>query len=418
MCSIFTDLLGFDHIKILKIDHHDDVVDIEITTTFNEITCRKCGKNIPFTGYSSPRKIRHLPILGKLCYVIIKPKIGQCPHCDDQPYTWQQVDWCRPKSRFTKAYEQDIMLALVNSTVSDVAIKEHLGEKSIRGILSHLVRGKTDWKRIKRLGLIGMDEISLKKGYQNFITLITSKEGRQVTLIGIIEGREKAPVKAFLKSIPGRLKRSITGVCCDMYDGYINAAYEALPKIFVIIDRFHVAQSYRKCLVNIRKSELARLRITLNTKQYESLKKAIGILRRNAELVSKDERNQLSKLFRYSPKLKEAYDLCRKITAIFNSRIGKRRANKKFNAWIALVEKSSVRGFDRFIKTFKKYQEPISNYFRKRETSGFVEGFNNKVKVTKRRCYGINSIKTLFQRLFLDTIGYDFFSKKQHLEKF
>ena len=100
--------------------------------------------------------------------MIIKPKIGKCPHCDDQPHTWQQVDWCRPKSRFTKAYEQDIMLALVNSTVSDVAIKEHLGEKSIRGILSHLVRGKTDWKRIREAWADRYGRDILKKRLSKF----------------------------------------------------------------------------------------------------------------------------------------------------------------------------------------------------------------------------------------------------------
>ncbi|MFT4694091.1 MAG: transposase [Francisella sp.] len=33
-------------------------------------------------------------------------------------------------------------------------------------------------------------------------------------------------------------------------------------------------------------------------------------------------------------------------------------------------------------------------------TSGFVEGFNNKIKVIKRRCYGIFDEKSLFRRVF------------------
>jgi len=32
--------------------------------------------------------------------------------------------------------------------------------------------------------------------------------------------------------------------------------------------------------------------------------------------------------------------------------------------------------------------DKITNYFINRQTSGFVEGLNNKIKVIKRRCYG------------------------------
>ncbi|WP_414718152.1 transposase [Thiocapsa sp. UBA6158] len=50
--------------------------------------------------------------------------------------------------------------------------------------------------------------------------------------------------------------------------------------------------------------------------------------------------------------------------------------------------------------------EEITNYFVGRRTSGFVEGLNNKIKVIKRRCYGMTSLKHLYQRVYLDLDGY------------
>jgi transposase len=50
--------------------------------------------------------------------------------------------------------------------------------------------------------------------------------------------------------------------------------------------------------------------------------------------------------------------------------------------------------------------EEITNYFTGRQTSGFVEGLNTKLKVLKRRCYGITNLKHLYQRVFLDLNGY------------
>jgi transposase len=55
---------------------------------------------------------------------------------------------------------------------------------------------------------------------------------------------------------------------------------------------------------------------------------------------------------------------------------------------------------------FKK----IKNARRTPNNSGFVEGFNNKVKVLKRRCYGLSSAAKLFQRLVLDTLGMNRFA--------
>ena len=225
--------------------------------------------------------------------------------------------------------------------------------------------------------------------------------------MAILKGREKLTVKEFLTNIPTRLKHTIKGVCVDMNEGYINAIKETLKKTMIIIDRFHVAKKYRQCLVDLRKVELTRLRKQLSSKQYKELKLSISILRRNAELVTKEERLELEKLFRKSPKLREGYRLCRKLTSIYNSKYGRRKASQEIDKWILKVGESRLKQFDKFIGTLSKYQQHIVNYFKGRYTSGFVEGFNNKIKLIKRRCYGIFDENSLFRRVFLDTEGYD-----------
>ena len=80
------------------------------------------------------------------------------------------------------------------------------------------------------------------------------------------------------------------------------------------------------------------------------------------------------------------------------------------NRWIRSVEKSELACFDGFIKTLQKYKPCILNYFKDRKNSGFVEGLNNKVKVAKRRCYGLLKTESFFQRLFLDLRGYAVFN--------
>ena len=68
-----------------------------------------------------------------------------------------------------------------------------------------------------------------------------------------------------------------------------------------------------------------------------------------------------------------------------------------------------MNSFKTFIKTLTKFKDEITNYFIDRNISGFVEGFNNKIKAIKRRCYGILNIDHLFQRIYLDTSGFALF---------
>lgn len=91
-------------------------------------------------------------------------------------------------------------------------------------------------------------------------------------------------------------------------------------------------------------------------------------------------------------------------------------AHEQITQWIQAVEASELTCFNTFIKTLKKYQTEIVLYFKNRYSSGFVEGINSKLKVLKRRCYGIGSLTHLFQRAFLDISGFHFFKQNQALE--
>lgn len=118
----------------------------------------------------------------------------------------------------------------------------------------------------------------------------------------------------------------------------------------------------------------------------------------------------MEKLFALSPKLKQAYQFSRELRRVFDSHITPEEAKGKMFEWIEAVTQSKLNCFNQFIKALIKYQEQICNYFIGGNTSRFVEGFNNKVKVLKRRCYGLSNITKLFQRLILDTLGIERFA--------
>ncbi len=236
--------------------------------------CRQCGRRIDkFHGHDQPIILRHLPILGKAVYLQLTPARYQCLHCEGHPTTTERLDWYNPHSGYTKAYEEHLLLMLVNSTIQDVCRKVGVGYKSIEGVVSRHIHSQVNWEALDSIGVLGIDEIALKKGHQDFAVIVTSKHQETIRLIGLLENRKKETVKRFLSTLPQSLRATIESVCCDMYEGYLNAVKETLgTRIKIVIDRFHVAQKYRGALDQLRKKELKRLKEELDEVEYQQLK--------------------------------------------------------------------------------------------------------------------------------------------------
>jgi len=173
-----------------------------------------------------------------------------------------------------------------------------------------------------------------------------------------------------------RLQKNVESVCSDLYEGFINAATEVFgKKMRIVADRFHVAD----------------------------LKNVMWMLRKEKNKLTCEEKKTLDKLFLYSPELKKAYNLRNELTEILNIKTSRNGGIRRLKNWIKKVNQSTITCFKTFLNTLTDKIIEIANYFTERENSGFVEGFNNRIKVLKRRSYGITNRKYLFKRLCLDT---------------
>ncbi len=197
-----------------------------------------------------------------------------------------------------------------------------------------------------------------------------------------------------------------------MWEGYLNALDEFINRYEtksakISVDRFHVAQHYRAGFDDLRKQEMKRLKKALPDAVYQrDCQGTLWLLRHNHKALAEEDRDRLRRLLAHSSSLHQAYTWRTELTAIFDLALNPAQGKQRLLQWIAKVERSSLTCFDKAIKTIGNHLDRIANYFIRRATSGFVEGLNNKVKVIKRRCYGIKKVDTLFQRLWLDLQGY------------
>lgn len=406
--------LDIPDVRVLGVETNEggDVV-ITVESTLEGTRCGKCGQIITkFHGHDEPITLRHLPILGRRTYLRLRPKRYRCLNCENEPTTTQKLEWYTPKSPNTRVYERHLLLQLVNSTIEDVSLKEDVGYKEIEALLGRWIENRLDWRVLKKIRLLGLDEIALRKGHRDFVVLVTARMADgEVKIVAVLPDRTKATVRKFLESIPKRIKRVIRTVCTDLYEGYINAVKEVLSQAMIVADRFHIAKLYRDCADQLRKKEQRRLKKELPKEEYQKLKGAMWAFRKKKSDLEAEEEKVLNLLFEDSPELKKAYNYREQLSEIFEEDLTKEEAQKKIRNWSRRVKAAGVKCFDGFIETLWKWREEITNYFVNRDNSGFVEGFNNKVKVLKRRCYGIFNLTHLFQRIYLDVEGYRQFAR-------
>lgn len=406
--------LGLSHIKIksIKIDEFGDY-HIYVSCMATKTVCHKCGKTITNVhGHCEETVIEHLPILEQRVFIHVKWPRFKCSDCDNNPTTSFRPPWLSGNGQQTVPYEDYCLKWLINSTIKDVADKLKTTEEVIEAILSRRINTDINWNLLSPTR-IGIDEIALRKGHNQYLTIISDISiSHQVKVLAVIKGRKHEDIFPFLNSIPRDKLLSLESITIDMSASY----FPALKKILnddntfnriVTIDRFHVAKLLGDKVDKERKKVVKQLKIEFenNEAKLNNIKQTMWPFRHHEKDLGVDEQIRLNYLFEMSPSLKKCYDLRESLFNIFELKISKEPAEKKIDEWIKSTEGYVTKGhnpFTSFIKTYKFYKPNILNYFSHRSSSGPVEGLNNKIKVIKRRGYGFRNIMNFARRIFLD----------------
>ena len=395
--------LDLPDVRVLE----DATVWIEVESTLRTAQCHRCSREIDrFHEVDRPIPLRHLPVFGRAVLIEIRPKRYRCPYCEGGPTSTQRCAWHEPNRPHTRAFEQDVLKRLVHNTVADVRWQCPLGVKAVEGIVDHHVAPAVDWSRCTALDTLGIDEVALLKGHGDYVAVVWARDAEGHNhVLAVLPDRLQATVQAFLESIPAALQATVKRVCIDMWDGYAGAVAAALPNARIVVDRFHVAVQYREAFDDLRKTECQRLNAARPTARAVPTAELRPLLRREWGSLNPDQQGRLVELFELTPTLASAYVLRTLLTAIFDHSPDRAAAQTQLQGWTEQVKASGLICFDKFLNTLHNGQEGILNYFDGGHTRGFVEGLNNKLKLLKRRCFGLDDPVELFRRLWLDSEG-------------
>ncbi len=399
--------LGLDSIKIKSVERNNlGDYHIHVSCSAKNAKCPGCGKSLTKShGQCKETMVEHLPILDKRVFIHVMWPRFYCSDCDST--TSFHPEWLNETGTMTTLLENYILKCLINSTVKDVAEKLALTEDVVEGIVDRRITLDINWSGYSPT-VLGIDEIALRKGHKQYLTIVTdiSVPGH-TKIVAVLKGRTKKDIKPFLDSIPDSVINGLQGICIDMAGSYFTSLKERIddPDMFsslVTIDRFHVAKLIGKKVDKQRKKVMAQLKkkYAEDEQILESLKGTMWPFRHHPEDLNEEQEISLNQLFELSPELKALHVLREELYHIFETDYLKDEASEAIEEWIGNA--THYKAFRSFIETYQKYEENILNYFHFRFSSGPAEGLNNKLKVIKRRGFGFRNITCFAKRVFLD----------------
>ena len=263
--------------------------------------------------------------------------------------------------------------------------------------------------------VIGMDEFKSVKSAEGAMSFIfTDLEARK--LIDIVEDRKLHNLERYFSKYTKEARDKVRIIVIDMYEPYIQLIKKMFINAQIVVDKFHLVQlmsrSLQKTRIKVMKS------VKKYSVEYRLLKKHFKLLTKySVDLDSKNYRRYtksgplltqtqlVDKMVDVDPELKEAYDIYQDYLYALKTK------NIKVLAETAKQYKDVKSSYmATSLKTVNKYLPYIENSFKYDYTNGFVEGFNNLIKVIKRIAFGYSSFIRFRNRIMI-------ISKNMSIEK-
>jgi len=232
--------------------------------------------------------------------------------------------------------------------------------------------------------VIGIDEISIRKGHTYRIVVSDLVRGRPIWFGG--QDRSEASMQQFFEALGKWKSEGIRLAVMDMWKPFRNATAKAAPQAAVLFDKFHIMRHLGDALDQVRKSEYVRLQG--NDRCFIKGQKYTLLSRR--ENLSSDGRQSLKTLLAANKRLNTAYVLKESFGQLWSyEREG--WARRFFENWKDALKWQRLKPYEKFAQMIERHWDGIAAYCKpeNKVSLGFVEGLNNKIRVIQRRAYGL-----------------------------
>ena len=296
----------------------------------------------------------------------------------------ERLDFLVENALHTKRFALYVGRRCRSGTIRDVAAELRLDWQTVKRLEMDYMR-----EQIRRVGtpgpkVIGIDEISIRKGHTYRIVVSDLERRRPIWFGG--EDRSEASMDQFYRFLGQKKAKRIRLAVMDMWQAFRNSTHRNAPHAAILFDKFHVMKHLGEALDKIRKAEYARL----GGKQRQFIKGQKYTLLSHPQNLTGTARKNLKLLLAANKRLNTAYLLKESFGQLWDYN-REAWARKFFENWRASLKWQRLKPYEKFAEMIERHWDGLAAYCRpeNKVSLGFVEGLNNKIRVMQRRAYGL-----------------------------
>jgi transposase len=348
--------------------------------------CPQCGEIANRVHERKERCIRHLSVWGKATFVHFPARRFACEGCG-KPFS-EELSWLESQRRESTAYELFIYQECQQMTQAALAQREALHPETVKLIFERWAKRAEAQQKRPAVRALGVDEISLRKGHQHFVLVLSDLERH--CILAVLEERSQEAFATWLAGLTATERQGIRVVAMDMWGPYRAVVKSQLPTAQIVADRFHITKHLNDAVTKIRRS----LQANANKTDYELLKGTRWLLLKRRADLKPAEAVKLGAVLQAFPTLRSAYLLKEKFQTIADKIQNRQQAERFLRAWLYEAQASALPQLLKFTKTLQNWWDEFLNYFNQGLTSAVVEGLNNAIRSIIRRAFGYPLFET------------------------
>lgn len=330
--------------------------------------------------------MRDLDCGGRHAYLRLYLRRVRCRTCGVRR---ERLEFLASPPRFTVRFENEVGRRLRDTSIAAVASLLGLSWDQVRRIETAYMKRLLGAAPVEPPRVIGVDEVSVKKGHRYRIVVSDLERRRPIWFGGKDRSAESlTEFFTFLdKAAPGAVSKIEIAVM-DMWAAFRIAVRENAPKARIVYDKFHVIRHLGDALDTVRKQEYRKA----SEEDRRFIKGQKYTLLAAREHLGLERRRSLKLLLSVNRRIHRAYLLRETFGQLWSFR-RPGWARRFFERWKDQLKWQRLEPFKKFAAMIERNWEGVEAYSRpeNKVSLGFVEGVNNKIRVIQRRAYGIRN---------------------------
>lgn len=237
---------------------------------------------------------------------------------------------------------------------------------------------------------IGVDEIQWQRGHKYLTVVYQIDQGRK-RLLWVGQHRKTKTLLRFFRWLGKQRSAELQNVCSDMWKPYLKVIKKKAINAINILDRYHVMATISKAIDQVRAEEAKQLKA--DGLEPVLTNSRFILLKRPENLTDKQE-IKLAELVQYNLRSIRAY-LLKEDFQQFWTYISPYYAGRFLDTWCTRTMRSKIEPMKKVARMLRNHRPLLMNWFKAKGelSSGVVEGFNNKAKLTMRTSYGFRTFR-------------------------